>query len=99
MATETKKNLSVEERRRINNRKYQEYMNGKVDVNIPLGGEPIGTTTTASCDGKVYEIELGKTVQVPRKVAEVINRSIDGNIEVQKKMQEAATGVKQIGEF
>lgn len=100
MATETKKvTKSVEERRRINNKKYQEYMNEKVAVNIPLGGEKIGTTTTASCDGKVYEIKLGETVQVPRKLAEVINRSIDGNIEVQKKMEKAAAGAREIGEY
>ncbi len=100
MATETKKVIkSVEERRRLNNRKYQEYMNEKVSVNIPLGGEKIGTTTTASCDGRVYEIKLGETVQVPRKLAEVINRSIDGNIEVQKKMEKAAAGAKEIGEY
>ncbi len=100
MATETKKTTkSVEERRRLNNKKYQEYMNEKVAVNIPLGGEKIGTTTTASCDGRVYEIKLGETVQVPRKLAEVINRSIDGNIEVQKKMEKAAAGAKEIGEY
>ena len=100
MATETKKNVkSVEERRRINNNKYREYMNEKVPVTIPLGGEKIGTSTTASCDGKVYEIKLGETVQVPRKLAEVINRSIDGNIEVQKKMEKAGSATSQIGEF
>ena len=100
MASETKKiTKSVEERRRLNNKKYQEYMNEKVAVNIPLGGEKIGTTTTASCDGRVYEIKLGETVQVPRKLAEVINRSIDGNIEVQKKMEKAAAGAREFGEY
>ena len=78
--------LTLEERRKINNKKYAQYMNEKVSVCIPLRSEKAGTTTTASCDGKVYEIKLGETVKVPRKVAEVINRSIKGNIEVQKKM-------------
>ena len=91
--------LTVEERRTINNKKYMDYMNEKVSVCIPLGSEKMGTTTTASCDGKVYEIELGKTVKVPRKVAEVINRSIKGNIEVQKKMDNASKGAKQLGEY
>lgn len=91
--------MSVEERRKINNKKYQEYMNEKVQINIPLGGEKIGTTTTASCDGKVYEIKLGETVSVPRKLAEVIKRSIDGNVEVQKKMEQAAAATREIGEF
>ena len=91
--------LTVEERRNINNKKYVEYMNEKVSVCIPLGSEKMGTTTTASCDGKVYEIELGKTVKVPRKVAEVINRSIKGNIEVQKKMDRASEGAKELGEY
>ena len=100
MATETKKNVkSVEERRKINNNKYREYMNEKISVTIPLGGEKIGTSTTASCDGKVYEIKLGETVKVPRKLAEVINRSIEGNIEVQKKMEKAGSATSQIGEF
>ena len=99
--TETKvtKEMSVEERRRLNNKKYQEYMNEKVSVTIPLGAEKLGTTTTASCDGKVYEIKLGETVKVPRKLAEVIKRSIDGNLEVQKKMEKAAAGAKEIGEY
>ncbi len=91
--------LTVEERRKINNKKYMEYMNEKVSVCIPLGSEKMGTTTTASCDGKVYEIELGKTVKVPRKVAEVINRSIEGNIEVQKKMDKASEGAQKLGEY
>lgn len=91
--------LTVEERRKLNNQKYMDYMNEKVSVCIPLGSEKMGTTTTASCDGKVYEIELGKTVKVPRKVAEVINRSIKGNIEVQKKMDNASKGAKQLGEY
>lgn len=91
--------LTVEERRKINNKKYMDYMNEKVPVCIPLGSEKIGTTTTASCDGKVYEIKLGETVKVPRKVAEVINRSIKGNMEVQKKMENAANGAKEIGEY
>ena len=50
-------------------------------------------------DGKVYEIKLGETVKVPRKLAEVIKRSIDGNLEVQKKMERAAQGAKEIGEY
>lgn len=91
--------LTVEERRRINNQKYMDYMNEKVSVCIPLRSEKNGTTTTASCDGKVYEIKLGETVKVPRKVAEVINRSIKGNIEVQKKMDKASKGAKEIGEY
>ena len=107
MATTTKKvneekeiqTMSVEERRSINNKKYQEYMNEKVSVTIPLGGEKLGTTTTASCDGKVYEIRLGETVKVPRKLAEVIKRSIDGNLEVQRKIEKAAAGAKEIGEY
>ena len=91
--------LTVEERRKINNAKYMEYMNEKVSVCIPLRSEKTGTTTTASCDGKVYEIKLGETVRVPRKVAEVINRSIKGNIEVQKKMDNASKGAKELGEY
>lgn len=94
-----KAEMTVEERRQENNKKYQEYMNEKVSVCIPLGGEKIGTTTTASCDGKVYEIRLGETVSVPRKLAEVIQRSIDGTIEVQKKMEEASSSASQIGEY
>ena len=91
--------LTLEERRKINNKKYMEYMNEKVSVCIPLRSEKAGTTTTASCDGKVYEIRLGETVSVPRKVAEVINRSIKGNIEVQQKMEMASRGAKQLGEY
>lgn len=91
--------LTLEERRKINNEKYMEYMNEKVSVCIPLRSEKPGTTTTASCDGKVYEIELGKTVKVPRKVAEIINRSIKGDIEVQKKMENASRGAKELGEY
>ena len=74
-------------------------MNEKVPINIPLNGEKIGTTTTASCDGVIYEIALGETVYVPRKVAEVIKRSIDGNIEVQKKIDKLAGSVSSLGEF
>lgn len=96
---EKKENLTVEERRKINNKKYMDYMNEKVSVCIPVGSEKLGTTTTASCDGKVYEIKLGETVKVPRKVAEVINRSIKGNIEVQKKMENASKSAKEIGEY
>ena len=91
--------LTLEERRKINNKKYAQYMNEKVSVCIHLRSEKAGTTTTASCDGKVYEIKLGETVKVPRKVAEVINRSIKGNIEVQKKMDNASKGAKEIGEY
>lgn len=91
--------LSVEERRRINNREYLESLEEKVPICIPLNGEKIGTTTTASCDGKVYEIKLGETVMVPRKLAEVIKRSIDANIEVQKKMEKMAAGAVEIGEY
>jgi len=91
--------LSVEERRAINRKEYEAYMNEKVDVNIPLGGEKPGTTTTASCDGKVYEIELGKTVKVPRKVARVIERSIDAGYEVQAKMQKLSEKPEGIGEY
>ena len=91
--------MSVEERRRINNRQYLDYLNEKVSICIPLNGEKIGTTTTASCDGKVYEIKLGETVEVPRKLAEVIKRSIDANIEVQKKMERMAAEAKEIGEY
>ena len=91
--------LTLEERRRINNKKYAQYMDEKVSVCIPLRSEKAGTTTTASCDGKVYEIKLGETVKVPRKVADVINRSIKGNIEVQKKMEKASNGAKEIGEY
>lgn len=99
--TETKitNEMSIEERRQINNKQYEDYMNEKVSVTIPLGAEKLGTTTTASCDGKVYEIKLGETVKVPRKLAEVINRSIHGNLEVQKKMEKAAAGAKEIGEY
>ncbi len=97
--TETKPKMTVNERRKINNENYRSYMNEKVSVTIPLGAEKLGTTTTASCDGKVYEIKLGETVKVPRKLAEVIKRSIDGNLEVQKKMEKAAQGAKEIGEY
>lgn len=90
---------SVEERRRANNALYFQRMNEKVPINIPLNGEKIGTTTTASCDGVIYEIALGETVYVPRKVAEVIKRSIDGNIEVQKKIDKLAGSVSSLGEF
>ena len=91
--------MSGEERRRINNRQYLDYLNEKVSIFIPINGEKIGTTTTASCDGNVYEIKLGETVEVPRKLAEVIKRSIDANIEVQKKMERMAAGAKEIGEY
>ena len=93
------KKAEIEERRKLNNEKYAQYMNEKVSVCIPLKGEKMGTTTTASCDGKIYEIKLGETVRVPRKVAEVINRSIKGNIEVQQKMDNASRGAKQLGEY
>ena len=98
-ATADVSKLSVTERRALNRKEFEAYMDEKVDVNIPLGAEAPGTTTTASCDGKVYEIELGRTVQVPRKVAEVINRSIDANYEVQKKMQEMSKQPNGLGEY
>jgi hypothetical protein len=91
--------MSVTERRALNRKEFEAYMNEKVNVNIPLGAEAPGTTTTASCDGKVYEIELGRTVQVPRKVAEVINRSIDANYAVQEKMQKISRKPEGIGEY
>ena len=93
------KKLTIEERRAINRKEYEKYMNEKVTVNIPLGAEQPGTTTTASCDGTVYEIELGKDVKIPRKVAEVIKRSINGNIKVQEKIAKTAGKAAQIGEY
>ncbi len=100
MAEKTaEKKLSVEERRAINRKEYEKYMNEKVTVNIPLGAEVPGTTTTASCDGTVYEIELGKNVQVPRKVADVIKRSINGNVKVQEKISKVSGKAAQIGEY
>lgn len=84
----TTRTLSLAERREKNNREYENYLNEKVPINIPNRGEPIGTTTTASMDGKVYEIELGKTVYVPRKLAIVIQRSIDQMIYVEQKIGE-----------
>jgi hypothetical protein len=98
-ATADVSKMSVTERRALNRKEFEAYMSEKVNVNIPLGAEAPGTTTTASCDGKVYEIELGKTVQVPRKVAEVINRSIDANYAVQEKMQKMSKMPEGIGEY
>ena len=91
--------LTVAERREKNNREYERYLNEKVPVCIPLNGEKIGTTTTASCDGKIYEIELGKTVYVPRKLAEVIQRSLDQLIYVQKMIDDRTDGAKELGEY
>lgn len=90
---------SLEQRRNDNHAEYEDYLNEKVPVTIPLGAEKIGTSTTASCDGKLYEIKLGETVLVPRKVADVIQRSIDGNVEVQKKIEMASAQSSQIGEY
>lgn len=90
---------NIEKRRQQNHEEYKKYMEEKVEITIPIGGEKPGTTTTASCDGKVYEIELGKTVSVPRKVAEVIKRSIKAQDEVQKKIDRISSGTVQIGEY
>ncbi len=89
----------TEQRRLKNNQEYEKYLNEKVPVCIPLGGERIGTSTTASCDGTVYEIKLGETVYVPRKVAEVIERSVQSNTEVQKKIDRVSSCVHQLGEY
>ena len=94
-----KKAISAEERRKINHMNYEKYMNEKIDITIPLGAEKPGTTTTASCDGKIYEIELGKTVKIPRKVAEVITRSINAEMAVQKKIDSVSSGAVMLGEY
>ena len=95
----TKKNLSLQERREANRKEYEKYMNEKIEITIPLGAEKPGTTTTASCDGKIYEIELGKTVSIPRKVAEIINRSIIAEAEVQRKIDEVSSDAVLLGEY
>lgn len=94
-----KKNLSLEERRSINHNEYKKYINEKVEITIPLGAERPGTTTTASCDGKIYEIELGKKVSIPRKVAEVIKRSIIAEENVLKKIDSVSSGAVLLGEY
>ena len=94
-----KKNLSLQERRDANRKEYEKYMNEKVEITIPLGPEKPGTTTTASCDGKIYEIELGKTVMIPRKVADIINRSIIAEAEVLKKIDTVSSGAVLLGEY
>lgn len=68
--------MSVEERRRINNENHAKWLNEKVEVAIPIGDHKTGDSTTVSCDGNLYQIQYGKTVKVPRKIAEIIKRSI-----------------------
>ena len=94
-----KKSLSIQERREENHKEYEKYLNEKVEITIPLGAEKPGTTTTASCDGKIYEIELGKTVKIPRKVADIIKRSILAEAAVQKKIDTVSSGAVLLGEY
>lgn len=90
---------SIEERRRENHDAYDKYLSERVEVCIPLGGERLGTTTTVTYCGKVYEIKLGETVKVPRAVAQIIERSLKADMEVREKMNALSGGASELGAY
>ncbi len=90
---------SIEERRKDNHREYEKYLSERVPVCIPLGSERLGTSTTVTYDGKVYEIKLGETVSVPRAVADIIKNSLKADMEVREKMNALSGGASELGAY
>ena len=99
MAVKNTENMSVEERRSINNANYAKYLNEKVEVAIPMGSHKAGDSTTVSCDGRLYQIQYGKSVKVPRKIADIINRSIEQEEKAALLAEKLADGAKELGAY
>ena len=90
---------SIEDRRKDNHKEYEKYLSERVPVCIPLRGERLGTSTTVTCGGRVYEIKLGETVSVPRAVENIISDSLKADMEVREKMNALSGGASELGAY
>lgn len=78
-----------------------EFANEKINyiAKRPIGTDPKETDVTVTVNGTNYRVMYDVPVQIPRFVAEVLERTYNESVKLNKKITEATEQARSIGEF